>query len=102
MVANRSATPQERNVVAATVKKLVAVDRPSRKKIAKGTAIPITTIPTISRGPDTQRFYLAPTRRGLGTPAARPFASTAGRRDRAGSPERGRRSSASHGTAGHR
>jgi len=59
IVAKRSATPHERNVVAATMKKCVRVERSSRKTIASGTAMPITMMPTISRGPDTGRFYPA-------------------------------------------
>ena len=54
MLARRSATPQLRKVEAATVKNWEYVRSPSKKKIVKGTQIPITIRPMISRRPDTR------------------------------------------------
>ena len=53
MVVSRSAMPQQRNVVAATVNNCGTVCRLSKKKSVAGTATPMMMTPTISLKPDT-------------------------------------------------
>src|SRR5258706_546300 len=58
MVARKSATPQARKVVAATVRNCDGVRNPKSRKIVNGTPIPITITPTIKRGPDMARYCM--------------------------------------------